>query len=180
MASTVGYSDFTPEQINARNEYYKNSKSSKSSSHKRGDSRELGEMGAQFGHLSPGAKQTSWPRPPQIDIPLDDVTPPQYSTAGDLAIESARNPSRLRPMMGRSRGGSRSFASLAFPSGVHHCSEEDVAILRQRRDNNRRKMAQEGTSILSSCFQWSMYCFHGSIEQSKLSVRAILSRVVCL
>jgi hypothetical protein len=137
-------------------------------------------MGAQFGHLSPGAKQTSWPRPPQIDIPLDDVTPPQYSTAGDLAIESARNPSRLRPMMGRSRGGSRSFASLAFPSGVHHCSEEDVAILRQRRDNNRQEMAQEGMSLLLSCFQWSEYCIQGSIEQEKLRVRVVLFRVVSL
>jgi hypothetical protein len=159
MPSTFDDPVFAPERCDARDQHHEKTNAPKPSSHKRCNSRDVVQAGAQFGHFSQGSKQNSWPlRPPQIDIPLEDIA--HQHSAGDLAIEAPPTSSRLRHVIGRSWGGSRSTTSLFLRSADYHCSKEDVAFIIAQRDGGQGKATRRSTYLSLSKFQsFQVMCF---------------------
>jgi hypothetical protein len=142
MSTAEEVLDCDAEQVIAHSKNDDGPKPFKLNSHKRVDSRELSQVGAQF-RLP--AKQNSIPRPPYIDIDHDEVSHVlQNSSTGDLAHVPASTQEQRPPDYVCSKGGSPSIPYFGLPLGSHHYSEEDVAILIYHRDKGKERAVRDG------------------------------------
>jgi hypothetical protein len=132
--------------MEAYKQHHKKRKFSSSTPHKRSDSDDIVCMGAHLGPFAQGPKQKSWPsRPAKLEIHVDDVEP--QNSAGDLAVAPTTNATRLAPVIGRSRGGSRSMTTLAHPPDDLYWSKEDFAQYVAQRDRDQGRGTRRGTYL---------------------------------
>jgi hypothetical protein len=142
MPTTEEDLDYDLEHVFAHGDHREEAKPSTPNPHKRVDSRELSQVGAQF-RLP--AKQNSIPRPPNIDIYHDEVADIlQLSAMGGVAHVSTSTHEQRSAGHIRFKGSPPSVSFSGLPLGSHHYSEEDVAILIYHRDKGKHKTAQEG------------------------------------
>jgi hypothetical protein len=149
MSTTEEALDYDPEQVIAHSKDDDGSKPFKLNSHKRVDSRELSQVGAQFRLPT---KQTSFPRPPYIDICHDEVAHTlKHSTTGDLGHVPTNTQEQRPADQVRFKDGSPLVPYSDSPLGSHHYSKEDVAILIYHRDKGKSKTAQESMNLSLFC-----------------------------
>jgi hypothetical protein len=135
----------------ARDEHYKETTEWPARSHKKVNSEELCEVGAQF-YLPFG--QGSSQRADRIDIEEEEPLP-RHNSAGNLAFLASSTRER-RPNDTSSQDAAKTTSFNAQPSTYHHISKEDVAILIAHRDRARDRASRTCTlsppTILYCCF----------------------------
>ena len=143
MPSTADFSDILPHRISAREDHALAASPPSSRSHKRVDSTEVKSVGA---HLYPPAKQTSWPRPTHIDIPVEESTSTQSDS--EHRVESHEGPSGYGHGLPDSSRGAHAIPSPPAPTrDTHHMSMEDATLLKDQRDILRDKMNKRGSYL---------------------------------
>lgn len=147
MSSAGDNSDCNTERMAARDEHYKETTEWPARSHKKVNSEELCEVGAQF-HLS--LVRGSSPRADYIDIDIEEPVPCR-NTVENLAALALITRER-RPNGNPSQDATKNTSSNTLPLSHHHISKEDVAILIAHRDRVRDRATCNCAWFHSSIF----------------------------